>query len=150
MIDAGRMDIWKVISDPYHLARWWPRAKRIEDVRERRRGTQWTQVFETRSGRDIRADFRCLLSRDGEQYSWEQEIAAGSPFAKLLRTSVTSIELEDADHAATRVSIVQAQKLRGINRFGGFIARHATQRQLDEALDGLEQAVSAEPEAGSQ
>ena len=150
MIDAGRMDIWNVISDPYHLARWWPQAKRIEDVRERRRGTQWTQVFQARSGRDIRADFRCLNSRHGEQYSWEQEIGAGSPFAKLLRTSVTSIELEDADHGATRVSIVRAQKLRGLNRFGGFIANRAARRQLDEALDGLERAVGAEAGAGSQ
>ena len=34
-------------------------------------------------------------------------------------------------------------KLRGSSRFGGFMVRRATRRQLDEALDGLGRAVGA-------
>jgi uncharacterized protein YndB with AHSA1/START domain len=145
LIAADRMSVWGVVSDPYHLVRWWPRAKRIEHVRERKRGTgsQWTQVFQARSGRDVRADFQCTFSREGEAYGWEQQIAGDSPFAKLLRSSATEIRLQTAAGDATKVTIEQTQKLRGINRFGGFMVKRATRRQLDEALDGLEAALGA-------
>jgi len=143
VIDADRMSVWETISDPYHLARWWPRTKRVEDVRERKRGTgtHWTKVMEAKSGRDIRADFRCLYSREGEAYAWEQEVA-GTPFDGLLKSSVTTIELEDPEGPGTRVTLRVEQRLRGVNRFGGLIARKAARRQLDEALDGLERAVA--------
>ena len=42
-----------------------------------------------------------------------------------------------------RVELTAEQKLRGSYRFGGFMLRWATRRQLDEALDGLERAVGA-------
>ena len=133
--------MWRVISDPYHLARWWPKVTRVEGVQERRRGTGtlWTKVLETKAGRVVRADFRCLYSTEPSSYAWEQEIE-GTPFAKVLRSSETRIELSDAD-SGTLVELEADQKLRGLSRFGGFMLRRATGAQLEEALSGLEQVL---------
>jgi hypothetical protein len=46
--------------------------------------------------------------------------------------------LEPDGEGRTRVELRAEQKLRGSYRFGGFMLRRATRRQLDEALDGLE------------
>ena len=141
VIAADRRDVWRIVSDPYHLARWWPKVTRVEDVYERKRGsgTQWTKVLETRAGKGVRADFRCRYSRDNEAYSWEQDIP-GSPFAKVLRSAVTTIDLDDSN-GGTRVTLAVDQRLRGMSRLGGFMLKRATRRQLNEALDGLERAV---------
>ena len=56
-------------------------------------------MLTTASGKGVRAEFRCLWSRDLEGYAWEQEIE-GSPFAKVLQISVTTIELERRATAA--------------------------------------------------
>ena len=145
MIPASRADVWNVVSDPYHLPRWWPNVTRVEGVYERRggSGSQWTKVFETRTGKSVRADFRCRYSHAPETYGWEQEIP-GSPFEKYLRSAVTEIELSDADRG-TLVEIEIDQRLRGISRFGGgAMLKRATGRQLDEALDALEQSFTSD------
>jgi uncharacterized protein YndB with AHSA1/START domain len=142
LIGASRADVWRVVSDPYHLARWWPRVTRVEAVQERKRGTGtlWTKVLETKAGRSVRADFRCQYSKEPSAYGWEQEIE-GSPFAKVLRSSQTRIELSEAD-GGTMVKLEAEQRLRGLSRFGGgFMLRRATGAQLDQALDGLEHAL---------
>jgi uncharacterized protein YndB with AHSA1/START domain len=141
VIAADRRDVWQIVADPYHLARWWPKVTRVEDVYERKRGsgTQWTKVLQTRAGKGVRADFRCRYSRENEAYSWEQDVV-GSPFEKVLKSSVTTVKLSDAD-AGTRVELRVDQRLRGLSRLGGFMLRRATAAQLDEALDGLERAV---------
>jgi uncharacterized protein YndB with AHSA1/START domain len=143
VIPAPRADVWSVVSDPYHLPRWWPNVTRVEGVHERKggSGSQWTKVFETQSGKSVRADFRCRYSRAPEAFGWEQEIP-GSPFEKYLRSAVTEIELSDAD-SGTLVEIETDQRLRGISRFGGGpMLKRATGRQLDEALDALEQSFT--------
>ena len=143
MIPAPRADVWSVVSDPYHLPRWWPNVTRVEGVHERKggSGSQWTKVFETQSGKSVRADFRCRYSRAPEAFGWEQEIP-GSPFEKYLRSAVTEIELSDSD-SGTLVEIETDQRLRGISRFGGGpMLKRATGRQLDEALDALEQSFT--------
>jgi uncharacterized protein YndB with AHSA1/START domain len=139
--------VWRLVSDPYHLPRWWPRVARVEDVHERRRGSgsQWTMVLQAKSGKDVRADYRCLYSRDGTAYAWEQEIE-NSPFAKVLKSSVTRFDLSPQE-GGTRVTVEQDQRLRGMSRLGGFMLRRATGDQLDEALDGLEHALTADPQA---
>ena len=143
MIAAEPEAVWRLLSDPYHLPRWWPRVSRVEDVHERRRGSgsQWTKVLEAKSGKDVRADYHCLFSRDREAYAWEQEIE-NSPFAKVLKSSVTRFELAPAD-GGTRVTVEQEQRLRGMSRLGGFMLRRATAEQLDEALTGLDSALTA-------
>jgi uncharacterized protein YndB with AHSA1/START domain len=148
VVAADRRSVWELVSDPYHRTRWWPKVARVEDVHERARGsgTQWTDVLTTASGKGVRADFRCLWSREQEGYAWEQQIE-GSPFAKVLRSSVTTVTLEDGN-GGTAVTIVADQRLRGMSRLGGFMLRRATGTQLDEALAGLERAVGAE-EAGA-
>src|SRR3954469_16291146 len=94
VIAADRRSIWDVVSDPYHRARWWPKVSRVEDVHERARGSgsQWTDVLTTASGKGVRAEFRCLYAHELENYAWEQKIE-GSPFAKVLQSSVTSVAL---------------------------------------------------------
>jgi uncharacterized protein YndB with AHSA1/START domain len=152
VIAAEPEAVWRLLSDPYHLPRWWPRVTRVEDVHERRRGSgsQWTKVLEAKSGKDVRADYRCLYSREGSAYAWEQEIA-GSPFEKVLKASVTRFELAPAE-GGTRVTLEQEQRLRGMSRLGGFMLRRATGEQLDQALDGLAAALAPtpEPEAGNE
>jgi uncharacterized protein YndB with AHSA1/START domain len=145
VIPAPREDVWDVLSDPYHLPRWWPNVARVEAVHERKggSGSQWTKVFETRTGKSVRADFRCRFSRAPEAYGWEQEIP-GSPFEKYLRSSVTDFSLSDSG-GGTLVEIESDQRLRGISRFGGgTMLRRATARQLDEALDALERSFATD------
>jgi uncharacterized protein YndB with AHSA1/START domain len=145
VIPAPRTDVWSVVSDPYHLPRWWPNVTRVEGVYERKggSGSQWTKVFETQSGKSVRADFRCRFSRAPEAYGWEQEIP-GSPFEKYLRSAVTEIALSEAGDG-TLVEIETDQRVRGISRFGGGpMLRRATGRQLDQALDALQRSFTSE------
>jgi len=148
LIGADRSAVWSVVSDPYQLPRWWPKVARVEAVQERRRGsgTLWTKVLQTQAGRDVRADFRCLYSKEPSAYGWEQEIE-GSPFEKVFRSSVTRIELAEAT-GGTRVRLEVNQRLRGMSRLGGFMVRRATAVQLDEALASL--AALFEPAAGDE
>ena len=144
VIPAPRTDVWSVVSDPYHLPRWWPGVTRVEGVHERKggSGSQWTKVFETQSGKSVRADYRCRFSKAPEAYGWEQEIP-GSPFEKYLRSAVTEIALSDAGEG-TLIEIETDQRLRGISRFGGGpMLRRATGRQLDDALDALARSFTA-------
>jgi len=135
-IDAPPPDIWRVISDPHHLPRWWPGVDRVEEVD----GMRWTKVFGTSSGKSIRADFTRVAAEEPRRYCWRQELEA-SPFERILSDSSTEIALEPAD-GGTRVQLTTAQKLRGLSRFGFLMVRRATGRQLDEALSGLERATA--------
>jgi uncharacterized protein YndB with AHSA1/START domain len=146
VIAADRGAVWRVVSDPHHLPRWWPKVTRVEDVQEHERGpgTRWTEVLETASGKGIRAEFRCRRSREPEEYEWEQEIE-DTPFAKVFQSSVTTVVLSDAD-GGTLVTLELDQKLRGLSRLGGFMIKRASGEQLGGALAGLEGAV--EPERG--
>jgi uncharacterized protein YndB with AHSA1/START domain len=131
-IAAAPQRVWEVIEDPHHMPRWWPGVKRMEGVQDDR----WTQVFTTKKGRAVRADFRLLDSDPPWRRRWEQEVA-GTPFERVLSEATTEIKLEPIDEG-TRVKIELRQKLRGYSRVGGFMLRRATRAKLDEALDGLE------------
>jgi uncharacterized protein YndB with AHSA1/START domain len=131
-IAAAPQRVWEVIEDPHHMPRWWPGVKRMEGVQDDR----WTQVFTTKKGRAVRADFRLLDSDPPWRRRWEQEVA-GTPFERVLSEATTEIQLEPIDEG-TRVKIELRQKLRGYSRVGGFMLRRATRTKLDEALDGLE------------
>jgi uncharacterized protein YndB with AHSA1/START domain len=138
-IAAPASALWSVISDPYHLPRWWPRTQRVENVSGgEAKGRRWTQVLETRDGRGIRADYRCVSAADGERYIFEQDVK-GTPFEGFLRSARTEIRLEPQE-GETKVTLASNQRLKGLSRFGSPMMRRATGRTLTDALDGLERA----------
>ncbi len=141
-IGAPVGDVWKLVSDPYSLPRWWPRTSRVENVDRRGSGrrSQWTKVLETTEGRGVRADYRCLSSAEGERYVWEQQLQ-GTPFARHLRASRVEIGLRPGD-GGTRVTIASVQSLKGMSRLGSPLMRRGQGAILDDALDGLERALT--------
>ena len=140
-LDASPSDVWQVVSDPYHLPRWWPRTQRVENVTSGNpKGRRWTQVLETRDGRGIRADYRCISAANSERYVFEQELE-NTPFEGILKSARTEIRLAP-EGAGTQVTLASEQKLRGLSRLGGFMMRRATGRTLASALEGLERAIS--------
>jgi uncharacterized protein YndB with AHSA1/START domain len=145
VIAAAPSEIWTLVSDPYSLPRWWPRTVRVENVERREGGrrSQWTKVLETSDRRGVRADFRCLSSAEGERYVWEQQIEE-TPFGKILRSSVLEIGLE-GQGGGTEVRLTSIQRLRGLSRLGSPMMHRATARTLNEALDGIETALIADP-----
>ena len=124
-------DVWKVVRDPYHLPRWWPRTQRVEGVSS----GGWTSVLVTDKGRSVRADYRVQLSKGGQRRRWSQELE-GTPFERLFREVVYDVALSPAD-GGTRVAMEMHQRARGWARFGGLMLRRAGRRQLDDALTGL-------------
>jgi uncharacterized protein YndB with AHSA1/START domain len=133
--------VWQVVSDPHHQPRWWPRVRRMEGVDEER----FTQVLATERGRGVRADFLLLEREPLRQVRWTQELA-GTPFERLLDEAETTLTLQpdasaDAGGPATLVTLELRQRLRGWSRLVPFLFKRAAQRQLGEALEGLERAV---------
>jgi uncharacterized protein YndB with AHSA1/START domain len=133
---ASPEEVWRVIGDPHHLPRWWPGVARVEGVEDDR----FTQVFKTKRGRPVRADFRVVASDPPASRAWRQELA-GTPFERVLNESVVEVTLLP-DAAGTEVTISQRQKLRGYSRTGGFLLRRATKDKLKEALEGLERVCA--------
>jgi uncharacterized protein YndB with AHSA1/START domain len=142
-LEASVPEVWKLVSDPYALPRWWPRVSRVEDVDRRSGGrrSQWTKVLETNHGRGVRADYRCVSSAENERYVWEQQLE-NSPFAKHLRDSRVEIELHAAGEGETRVVMSSSQTMRGMSRLGSWMMRKGQRDILDGALDGLEEALA--------
>jgi uncharacterized protein YndB with AHSA1/START domain len=132
-LPASPEQLWDVIADPHHMPRWWPGVERMEGVEPDR----FTQVFKTKRGRPVRADFRVVTSEPPTTRAWEQEVD-GTPFERVLSASVIEVRLDPVS-AGTEVTISQRQKLRGYSRTGGFLVRRATASRLDAALDGLAQ-----------
>ena len=124
-------DVWRIVRDPYHLPRWWPRTQRVERVSS----AGWTSVLLTNKGRAVRADYRVDLSKGPERRRWSQELA-GTAFEKLFQEVVCEVELAPAD-GGTTVGIEMRQRPKGWARFGGLMLKRAAKRQCDDALDGL-------------
>ncbi|HWN73459.1 MAG TPA: SRPBCC family protein [Solirubrobacterales bacterium] len=135
-------DVWKLVSDPYNLPRWWPRTSRVENVdrKDGGRRTQWTKVLQTSEGRGVRADFRCVSSAERERYVWEQELA-GTPFERHLKSLRVEFGLRERD-GGTEVSLTEEQTLKGMSKLGSPLMRRARGDILNEALDGLERALT--------
>ena len=139
-VEAPVADVWKLVSDPYSLPRWWPRTGRVENVAgDGGRRTRWTQVLETAEGRGVRADFRCVSSAEGERYVWEQELE-GTPFERHLRALRVEVGLRDRG-GETEVRLSEEQSLKGMSKLGSPLMRRARRAMLDEALDGIERAL---------
>lgn len=135
-------EVWKLVSDPYALPRWWPRTTRVENVDRKGGGrrSQWTKVLATAEGRGVRADYRCLSSAEGERYVWEQELE-GTPFERHLKSLQVEIGLRE-EGGGTRVSLTEEQSLKGMSRLGSPLMRRARGTILNEALDGIERALT--------
>ncbi|MCW3031955.1 MAG: Polyketide cyclase/dehydrase [Solirubrobacterales bacterium] len=155
-IAAPCEQLWQIVSDPYHLPRWWPRVTRVEDVAD----GAFTEVMKTRAGKTVRADFDVV--RADEQSGtvvWEQRLD-GTPFACVLSSSETELRVAPAAgvqggglaapaDAASDVTIEMRQELSGqaAPRIGGRallpsmgrrMVRRAATKMIEEALDGLE------------
>jgi uncharacterized protein YndB with AHSA1/START domain len=135
-IAAPRDRVWELVSDPYHLPRWWPTVQRVEDVT----GDAWTTVATSSRGRAVRFDWSRVYIQAPERVVWRQELAQ-TPFERFLRESVTGVILEPSGQA-TKVELRIVRKLRGLARFGGLQMRRAVRRELDGALDQLEAVIA--------
>jgi uncharacterized protein YndB with AHSA1/START domain len=142
LVAASSGEVWRLVSDPYSLPRWWPRTGRVEnvDVKPGGKRTQWTKVLETAEGRGVRADFRCVSSAECERYVWEQELE-GTPFERHLKSLRVEIGMRERDDG-TEVSLTEEQTLKGMSKLGSPLMRRARSAVLDEALDGIEAALT--------
>jgi uncharacterized protein YndB with AHSA1/START domain len=151
-IAAPAGELWEVVSDPYHLPRWWPRVERVEDVRE----GAFTEVMRTRKGKLVRADFDVVPVPDpppgaGRALRWDQRIE-GTPFAAVLSSCEIELQLvplqagDDGAGGATEVTIELRQEMSkasariggSVPKAGSFLVRRAALATVREALDGLE------------
>jgi uncharacterized protein YndB with AHSA1/START domain len=136
VLEAPPERVWRVLGDPHHLPRWWPKVRRMEAVSD----AGFTQVMRTEKGKDIRADYRVVEEEPPRLLRFEQELE-GTPFEGFLQESATSIEAAPAGEG-TKVTITTRHRLRGIARLGGgTMLKRATKKQLDEALAALEEVV---------
>ena len=151
-IAAPAEHLWRIVSDPYHLPRWWPRVERVEDVD----GSAFTEVMRTRKGKTVRADFDVVRADEpAGTVVWEQRLE-GTPFAGVLSFSQTELRVRDSPGAGgvggAEVTIELRQELAGdatprLAVLGGRplwpsmgqrMVRKAARKMIDEALDGLE------------
>jgi uncharacterized protein YndB with AHSA1/START domain len=130
-LQAQPEDVWRVIANPHHLARWWPDVTRVEAVAE----DQFTMVIPTRKGRPMRVDYRLVELEEPHRVAWTQEVI-GTPFERVLAEQLTSITIEPLD-AGTRIQLEMRQQLRGYARLGGWMLRRANRERLSGALDAL-------------
>jgi uncharacterized protein YndB with AHSA1/START domain len=142
VIPVGIERVWDLVSDPHSLPRWWPRTRRVEDVRGAGKRARWTQALETDRGATVRADFRCVAAEHRRRYAWEQEIE-GTPFERILRSSSVEVQLAPED-GSTEVTLIAREATRGLARLGTTMLRSAAKSRLDEALEGIERALVAE------
>src|SRR3954469_20714082 len=98
-VSAPVDEVWRIVRDPYHLPRWWPRTQRVEGVSS----GGWTSVLLTDRGRAVRADYRVELSKAPERRRGARELA-GPPLGGLSREVVGGVALAPAD-AGTQVAI---------------------------------------------
>ena len=136
VVAAPRETVWELVSDPYHLPRWWPTVQRVEDVS----GDAWTTVATSSRGRAVRFDWSRVYINPPERIVWRQELDQ-TPFERFLRESLTGVILEPAGEG-TKVELRIVRKMRGLARFGGIQMRRAIRRELDGALDQLAAVIA--------
>jgi uncharacterized protein YndB with AHSA1/START domain len=134
-IAAPQRVVWDLVSDPYHLPRWWPNVARVEDVS----GEAWTTVATSSRGRSVRFDYTRVYAEEPNRFVWRQELEQ-TPFERYLREALTGVVLDESDEG-TRVELRMVRRLRGLARLGALQMRLAMRRELDTALEHLEQVT---------
>ena len=90
--------VWEVVADPHHLPRWWPRAVRVEDVREEEgEAVHWTTVLGPRRAA-ASAPTTAAPAASRQSLAWEQEVE-GTPFERILSRRDVRIEVEPEGEA---------------------------------------------------
>jgi uncharacterized protein YndB with AHSA1/START domain len=130
-LPAPPEEVWRVVSDPRSLPRWWPGLTRVEDASSE----AWTKVLSSPKGKAVRADYTLVVADRPRRLLWRQEVEE-SPFERILSASTTEIELEP-DDGGTRVAIALNHRPRGWARFSPLQMRAAATRQVQGALEGL-------------
>ena len=103
-----------MVSDPYHLPRWWPRTQRVENVSEGggTEGRKWTQVLETKDGRGDPRRLPLRRRRHRQALRLRAADVEGTPFEKFLQSARTEIRLEP-EGQGTEVTLETRQSLQG-------------------------------------
>lgn len=142
VIAAAAERTWELVSDPHHLARWWPLAHRVEDVRDDGAQLRWTLALRSGKGTQVRADFSGGVEVEGSRFAWRQQLA-GTPFERILRSARVQIDVGAAGEGGEEslVSVRSEERLRGLSRLGSPMMRAAARRRLDEALENLDRAL---------
>ena len=135
-VRAAPDEVWTLVSDPVRLPEWWPGVQRVEEASRE----AWTTVLSSPRGKAVRADYTLVESREPTRLVWRQEVEE-SPFERILHEATTELEIEPADEGMTNVSLRLRQRPRGFARLGFIQLRRAAARQLEGALDGLEQVL---------
>ena len=99
----------------------------------------WTVVLGRVGGRGVRADQTLEASEPERLRRWAL-IVPGSPFARIVSSSVTEARLEPGAGTVT-MTLALEQKPAGWARLGRPMLRRAAERQLDAALDGMARCV---------
>ena len=128
--------VWELVAEPRRLARWWPRTERVKGIT----ATGWTTVLRSPRGRAVRADWRLEDDERPVRRAWAQELE-GTPFAKVLAERRVEARLEPVD-GGTLVTLELRQRPRGRSRFGALQLRRAARKELDGALDGLQDVLA--------
>jgi uncharacterized protein YndB with AHSA1/START domain len=135
-VPAAPDAVWRVVGDPNHQPRWWPRVQRVESVQE----DGFTKVFGTSKGRPVRGDFKIADTDPPRTRRWVQ-VVEDTPFERIITEAEERATVAPAADGGSVVTLETWQKLRGLSKLGGFLVRRATGKQLDEALDALERIV---------
>jgi carbon monoxide dehydrogenase subunit G len=131
VLAASPADVWAIVGDPGSLGRWWPRVARVESIDR----AGFTEVYRTKRGTAVRADFR-IATLDAEREIRVVQQLEGTPFARVLSVASRRAALEPVE-GGTRVTLTLEQTPVGMARLGAFLVRGALRRQLDEGLDAL-------------
>jgi uncharacterized protein YndB with AHSA1/START domain len=128
--------VWEVVAEPRRLARWWPRTERVKGIT----ASGWTTVLRSERGRAVRADWRLEQSERPVCRAWAQELD-GTPFEKVLSERRVEARLE-AVAGGTLITLELRQQPRGRSKLGALQLRRAAGKELDSALDGLEDTLA--------
>jgi uncharacterized protein YndB with AHSA1/START domain len=125
-------EVWRVVSDPAQLPRWWPGVARVEEAT----AEAWTTVLTSAKGKSVRMDYSRVAADEPTRIVWRQEVEA-SPFERILAEATTSVDLSPTE-GGTLVVIALDQRPRGWARFAPLQFRAAGTRQVQGAVEGLE------------